>query len=134
MSPAEALPRPVLVVEDNLANQALTRAVLERSGYRVEIAGSAEQARVALEHLAPLMILMDVRLPGEDGLSLVRLLRADPRTAAIPIVALSAHAMRSDQERALDAGCDGYITKPINTRTFVAEIERVINASSVSPR
>lgn len=112
----------ILVVEDNEANQLLVSAVLQRDGYDVRIAASAADA---LDHLAagrPSLILMDVQLPGEDGLSFARELKQDPATAAIPIVALTAHAMSNDRAAALDAGCDGYIAKPIDTRTFCDEV------------
>ena len=112
----------ILVVEDNEANQLLVRAVLELAGYRVEIAGSASEAVDRLHASTPDLILMDVQLPGQDGLSLTRLLKADPSTADIPIVALTAHAMRGDREMALSAGCVGYIAKPIDTRTFCDQV------------
>jgi CheY-like chemotaxis protein len=108
----------ILVVEDNEANQMLVRAVLELEGYRVVLAGSAPEALELLKQSSPDLILMDVQLPGEDGLSLTRRLKHDPATAAIPVVALTAHAMTGDRELAMDAGCAGYIPKPINTRTF----------------
>jgi CheY-like chemotaxis protein len=112
----------ILIVEDNEANQLLVSAVLERAGYRVELAGSSEEAIERLSSHAPDLILMDVQLPGLDGLSLTRRLKADRRTAAIPVVALTALAMAGDKQRTIDAGCAGYISKPINTRTFAAEV------------
>jgi len=114
--------RLVLVVEDNEANQILVRAVLELEGYRVEIAGSAPEVRAMLRGAVPDLVLMDVQLPGQDGLSLTRELKADASTAHIPIVALTAHAMAGDRELALNAGCAGYIAKPIDTRTFGAQV------------
>ena len=116
----------ILVVEDNEANQALVQAVLELEGYRVELAASALEALDHLRDRAPDLILMDVQLPGQDGLSLTRLLKADPATNAIPVVALTAHAMTGDRELALRAGCVGYIAKPIDTRTFGAEVRRYL--------
>src|SRR5205085_8949441 len=107
----------ILVVEDNEANQMLVRAVLELEGYQVELADSATEAVEQLSRVRPDLILMDVQLPGEDGLSLTRRLKADPATSAIPVVALTAHAMNGDRESALEAGCAGYISKPIDTRT-----------------
>jgi CheY-like chemotaxis protein len=112
----------VLVVEDNEANQILVRTVLELEGYRVEIAGSAPEVRDMILNALPDLVLMDVQLPGEDGLSLTRELKAEPSTAHIPIVALTAHAMTGDRELALNAGCVGYIAKPIDTRTFAAQV------------
>lgn len=119
----------ILLVEDNEANQMLARAVLELDGYRVAVAGSADEAQDELERGAPDMILMDVQLPGRDGLTFTRQLKADPATAGIPVVALTAHAMNGDREIALDAGCLGYISKPIDTRTFAAEVRRFLSSS-----
>jgi len=117
----------ILIVEDNVANQLLASAVLEREGYRVEVASSSDEALDRLKSQAPDLILMDVQLPGIDGLSLTRLLKADERTASIPVVALTALAMRGDRERTLDAGCAGYISKPIDTRTFAAEVRKYLS-------
>ncbi len=117
----------ILVVEDNEANQMLVRAVLEMEGYRVILAGSADEAVDELARDTPVMILMDVQLPGRDGLTLTRQLKADPATSAIPIVALTAHAMHGDREIAIEAGCLGYISKPIDTRTFASEVRRFLN-------
>jgi two-component system, cell cycle response regulator DivK len=122
----------ILVVEDNEANQLLAASVLERDGYRVELAANAKEAVERLAANQPDLILMDVQLPGEDGLGLTRRLKADPETAMIPIVALTAHAMVGDREEALAAGCAGYIAKPINTRTLGEQVRRYINA--LSPR
>lgn len=116
----------ILVVEDNEANQLLVQAVLELEGYRVELAGSAPEALDQLRASVPDLILMDVQLPGQDGLALTRELKANPMTAAIPVVALTAHAMAGDRELALKAGCVGYIAKPIDTRTFGAEVRRYL--------
>jgi CheY-like chemotaxis protein len=116
----------ILVVEDNEANQLLASSVLEREGYQVELAASSREAVERLTINQPDLILMDVQLPGEDGLGLTRRLKADPKTAMIPIVALTAHAMVGDREVALAAGCAGYIAKPINTRTLGEQIRRYI--------
>lgn len=106
----------ILVVDDNDAGQLLVRTVLELDGFRVDSAGSSEQVLERLNVRTPDLILMDVQLPGQDGLALTRQIKADPATAAIPIVALTAHAMPGDREQALAAGCIGYISKPIDTR------------------
>jgi len=116
----------ILIVEDNEANQLLASTVLEREGFRVELAVNSVEALEKLNSTPPDLILMDVQLPGQDGLSLARRLKADQKTAAIPIVALTALAMLGDKERTLDAGCIGYIPKPINTRTFAAEVRRYL--------
>jgi CheY-like chemotaxis protein len=117
----------ILVVEDNEANQLLARSVLELEGYRVEIAASALEVHEVLRATTPDLILMDVQLPGQDGLSLTRDLKSDPSTSRIPVVALTAHAMRGDREVALSAGCAGYISKPIDTRTFGAQVRTYMN-------
>jgi CheY-like chemotaxis protein len=116
----------ILVVEDNPINQILTSSVLERDGYRVQVVGSAEDALAYLAGEAPDLILMDVQLPGQDGLSLSHALSAAAETGNIPIVALTALAMMGDKERALAAGCVGYISKPIDTRTLGAQVGRFL--------
>jgi len=120
-------PALILVVEDNEANQLLARSVLEREGFRVEIAGNAQEALEKLSITPPDLILMDVQMPGVDGLTFTRRLKANQKTAAIPIVALTALAMLGDRERTLDAGCAGYIPKPINTRTFATEVRNFLS-------
>jgi CheY-like chemotaxis protein len=108
----------ILIVEDNEANQMLTRAVLELEGHEVLVAGSAPEAAALMREQRPELILMDLQLPGQDGLAFTRELKRDAATAPIPVVALTAHAMHGDREQALRAGCAGYIAKPIDTRTF----------------
>jgi CheY-like chemotaxis protein len=107
----------VLVVEDHPMNRKLFRDILT---FRFEVveAGSAEEARERLRTVSPDLILMDVQLPGMDGLAFTRELKADARTTAVPVVAVSAHAMTQDVERALAAGCVDYITKPITDDPF----------------
>ncbi|HEV8634246.1 MAG TPA: response regulator [Chloroflexota bacterium] len=112
----------ILIVEDNPANLLLAGAVLRRAGHRIREARSAEEARERLEAGTPDVVLMDVQLPGEDGLSLTRWIKANPATAGVVIVALTAHAMAEDRARALAAGCDAYLAKPIDTRTLAREI------------
>ena len=116
----------ILVVDDNDAGLLLVRAVLELDGFRVDSAGSSEEVLERLNARVPDLILMDVQLPGQDGLSLTRQLKADPATAPIPIVALTAHAMAGDREQALAAGCSGYISKPIDTRTLGAQVRQFL--------
>ena len=131
--PAPPAPDPlVLVVEDNPANLLLVQAVLKRSGYQLASARSAEEAESLLRSIRPYVILMDVRLPGEDGLSLTKRLKSDPATASIPIVALTAYAMRGDEQAALAAGCNGYLTKPIDTTRFADQLRTILEASSRS--
>ncbi len=118
----------ILVVDDNDAGQLLARAVLELDGFQVDSARSSEEVMGSLNARTPDLILMDVQLPGQDGLALTRQLKADPATATIPIVALTARAMAGDREQALAAGCSGYITKPINTRTFSDQLREFLPA------
>jgi CheY-like chemotaxis protein len=121
--------RNILVVEDNDMNMQLVEFLLEEGGYRIVKATSGEEAlaitRDGADH-TPDLILMDIHLPGMDGLSVVRAIKSDTRTARIPILALTAHAMRGDKDRFLEAGCDGYISKPIDVKTFIASIERYL--------
>jgi CheY-like chemotaxis protein len=115
-------PATVLVVEDSALTLELVADLLEAAGYRVLRAESAERGiAAALEHRAAL-VLMDVALPGLDGLAATERLKRDPRTASIPVVALSAQVMREDRERARAAGCTGFIPKPIDTRSFARTV------------
>ena len=120
----------ILAVEDNEANRMLIQAVLQGSGYLVLLASSATEALTSIALQRPDLILMDVQLPGQDGLALTRQLKADPDLAAIPVVAITAHAMASDRQLCLDAGCIGYIAKPFNTRTLGAEILHFLQPAS----
>ncbi len=117
-----------LLVEDNLANAELARTLLERDGFDVLHAATAEAAMRAAEDFRPDLILMDLRLPDADGLSVVSRLRADPLSARCAIIALTAYAMSGDEARALEAGCDGYIPKPFDTRSFTARIREIVAA------
>lgn len=112
----------VLIVDDNPVNAKLERVLLEKAGYEVAVAPDAHAALDVLTGRLPALILMDLQLPGMDGFTLTRRLRQDPATAALPIVAVTAYAMNGDEARALESGCNGYLTKPINTRTFVAQV------------
>jgi CheY-like chemotaxis protein len=104
----------VLIVDDNPTNLKLARIVLEGEGFVVETANDAEEALRKLETSHPRVILMDIQLPGIDGLELTRRLKADAAHADILIVAVTAYAMKGDEEKALAAGCDGYVKKPID--------------------
>ncbi len=108
----------ILVVDDNPANAALLSFLLSRKGYDVRTAADANEALLLVEEFAPRLIMMDLQLPGMDGLELTRRLKADPRTRQTIIIALTAYAMKGDEERARAAGCDGYVSKPIDTRTL----------------
>ena len=109
---------PILIVDDNPANAALVSFLLQSNGYDVRTASDATEALAILSAFPPRLIMMDVQLPGMDGLALTRQLKADPQTRDIVIVALTAYAMKGDDERARAAGCDGYISKPIDTRAL----------------
>ena len=116
----------VLLVEDNETNQMLTTAVLLRDGYRVQAASTAEEARALIGSERPDIILMDLQLPGQDGLAFTRALKNDPLTAGIPVVAMTAHVMMGDEAQAIAAGCAGYIAKPIDTRTLSGDVRRYL--------
>lgn len=107
---------PILIVDDNESNLKLMEALLVSEDYEVRTAMDAEQAIEVLETFEPRLILMDIQLPGMDGLELTRLLKRDPKRCHITILALTAYAMKGDEEKALTAGCEGYVTKPIDTR------------------
>jgi two-component system, cell cycle response regulator DivK len=115
-------PAVILVVEDNPANQMLVDAILLGRGYLVRHASSAPEALTSIEEERPDLVLMDIQLPGQDGLSLSRQLKADPATVSIRIVAVSAHAMVGDRQLSLDAGCVGHITKPFDTKDLRDQI------------
>ncbi|HJT88389.1 MAG TPA: response regulator [Bryobacteraceae bacterium] len=117
---------PILIVDDNEDNLKLTQMLLEYEGYDVETAADAEQALKIVQTCRPSLILMDLQLPGMDGLQLTRRLRAMPALRKVPVVALTAYAMQTDEENARAAGCDGYITKPIHTRSFAALIRQYV--------
>jgi CheY-like chemotaxis protein len=104
----------ILIVDDNPQNLKLARVVLANEGFDVQVASNAEDALQLLRTVTPGLILMDVQLPGMDGLELTRRLKADPATRPIRVIALTAYAMKGDDEKAFAAGCDGYITKPID--------------------
>ena len=118
----------VLVVDDHPTNLKLFGDLLESSGFTVLRSMDAETAQQILESTLPDLILMDIALPGMDGLTLTRLLKAEERTKHIRIVALTSFAMKGDDVKAREAGCDGYITKPIDTRNLPLLIEEMITA------
>ena len=112
----------VLVIEDNRLNLELVTDLLEDGGYIVDQARTAEEGLHMAHEALPDVILMDLSLPGMDGLAATKALRADPATGHLPVIALTAHAMMGDEKAALIAGCDGYMAKPIDTRTFAASV------------
>lgn len=116
----------ILVVEDTPVNMKVVRVLLTRHGFDVHTAGTAEEALEVLQQFRPGLILTDVQLPGMSGLDLTRKLKSDPSTRDIIVLALTAFAMKKDEQNAYDAGCDGYITKPIDTRTLPDIVRRYI--------
>ena len=121
---------PILIVDDNPTNLKLARVLLAGEGYVVKTANDGEEMLKVLESFTPRLILMDIQLPGVDGLELTRRLRADPARRDIAIVALTAYAMKGDEDNALAAGCDGYITKPIDLDT----LPRIVAEHLAAPR
>jgi CheY-like chemotaxis protein len=111
-----------LVIDDAPLNLKLLSVLLQTNGYAVRTAESAEQALELLAGYSPQLLLVDLRLPGMDGLTLVRTLRREPRHAGLVVVAVTASAMKGDEEVAIAAGCDAYVTKPVNTRTLPAHL------------
>jgi two-component system, cell cycle response regulator DivK len=123
----------ILVIEDNDKNLKLVRDLLQFNGYRTLEAATAEQGLgLAVDH-GPCLILMDIQLPDMDGVAALGRLRGDPRTAAIPVVALTAFAMKEDRARFLSAGFDGYLAKPIDVRTFVQQIRTFVQTRAEPP-
>lgn len=116
----------ILVVEDNRMNMELVTDLLETQAHEVMQAGSGSEMLTQLKERTPDLILMDIQLPGMDGLELTRIIRADPRTKDLPIIALTAHAMKGDEERILEQGCSGYISKPIETRVFLDTVAKFL--------
>src|SRR5580704_17800228 len=118
---------PILIVDDTPVNLKLTRILLVNEGYKVMTAASAEEALELLRSYHPQLILADIQLPGIDGLELTRRIKKNEETRDITVVALTAFAMKGDEQKAVEAGCDGYITKPIDTRSLGARIREHLN-------
>lgn len=116
----------VLIVEDIPTNLRLASVVLKAAGFEVDSAATAREALEKVRARRPAVILMDVELPEMDGLTATRQLKGDPATASIPVVALTANAMRGDRERCLEAGCDGYISKPFDTHALPGTVRSYI--------
>lgn len=117
----------ILLIEDNEQNRYLATFLLEKSGHAVIPACDGPQGIEAAGRLLPHLILLDIQLPSMDGYAVARVLRSNPALADVPIVAVTSYAMPGDREKALDAGCNGYVEKPINPETFVSEIEQYLN-------
>jgi len=121
---------PILIVDDNAANLKLARVLLAADGQDIRTASSAEDALTVLESFHPRLILMDLQLPGIDGLDLVRRLKADPARRDIMLIALTAYAMKADEAKALAAGCDAYLPKPIDPDQFPLLVARHLRRGS----
>ncbi len=119
----------ILIIEDNPTNMRLALFLLESAGHKVQTAVNAELGLAMVRADPPDLILMDIQLPGMDGLEATGLLKADPNTASIPIIALTALAMKGDEERIRAAGCDGYIAKPLAYKDFLTVITAQLIAS-----
>lgn len=116
------MPARILIVDDNPMNLKLARIVVTAEGHQADVAAGAEEALSILHERRPDLILMDLEMPVVDGIELTRRLKADPATAAIPVVAVTAAAMHHDRERATEAGCAGFVAKPLDTRAFAATL------------
>jgi two-component system, cell cycle response regulator DivK len=112
----------ILVIEDNMDNLELVRYLLEHAGYTVNGIGDGSLAMAAVQEMHPDVVLLDMSLPGMDGWKVARQIKADPQTAPTVIVALTAHTLPGDRKRALDAGCDGFISKPLDVPNFVNQV------------
>jgi CheY-like chemotaxis protein len=120
----------ILLVEDNEMNRDMLTRRLERRGHEVLVAVDGAQGLAVAQEQLPGLILMDMSLPVIDGWEATRQLKADPATSAIPVIALTAHAMSEDRERALEAGCDDYDTKPVEFARLVGKIDALLEATS----
>ena len=116
----------VMVVEDNEKNRKLMRVVLKAKGYNIIEASTGEEALNLLKNQKPDIILMDIQLPGIDGLTLIKQIKASVITKDIPIIAVTAYAMKGDEQKILDTGCDAYVSKPINTQELPLIVEKYI--------
>jgi CheY-like chemotaxis protein len=126
-------PIRVLLVEDNPDNHEIFRTILEHFGFEVHHAWTAEDALEMVGRVVPRVILMDIGLPGMDGVSATRILKSEPATAGIPVLAITAHALADDRERALEAGFDAYLTKPIEPKEVVAAVMRWTGPAQPDP-
>ena len=119
----------VMVVEDNEKNRKLMRVVLKAKGYNIIEAATGEEALNLLKNQKPDIILMDIQLPGIDGLTLIKQIKASVITKDIPIIAVTAYAMKRDEQKILDTGCNAYVSKPINTQELPLIVEKYIKKS-----
>jgi len=124
--------KTVLLVEDNEDNLIIYTTILRFGGYRVVQARDGRAALEAARTVAPDLILMDVSIPYVDGLEVTRRLKSDPATRRIPVIALTAHALPSDRDRALEAGCNGYISKPAEPLAVLAAVRRELREAEAA--
>lgn len=118
---------PILVVDDHSGNLRLSKLFLGKAGYEIRTASNAKEALTVLNEFQPRLILMDLQLPDMSGLELTRYIKANPKYQNIIIIAVTAYAMKGDKEKALAAGCDGYITKPIDIDTLPSTIDEFLS-------
>ena len=123
-------PKSILVIEDQALNRKVVRIVLQSEGYEVIEAINAAEALACLEANVTALILMDIALPGQSGEELTRQIKADPEKCSIPIIALTAAAMSGDRERLLKAGCDDYLSKPIDTQELLERVAHYLEGSA----
>lgn len=119
----------ILLVEDNPHNRTVFETALRSRGHEITVAEDGQAALDALGGFTPDLVLLDLSLPKVDGWTVARAIRADPSRSAIPVVALTAHAMKGDRERALEAGCSGYISKPVSPRELVRTVASLVDAA-----
>lgn len=119
----------IAIIEDNLSNMKLIKTVLEHAGYQTVSAENADKGIPLIRESLPDLILMDIHMPGTDGLMATRILKADSTTRHIPVIAVTARAMEGDRENILASGCDGYTSKPIRYKEMLNLIESIINKS-----
>lgn len=123
----------ILLVEDNAMNRRLARDVLQHRGHEVTEAGNVDEGRAELLRSSPDLVLLDIQIPGGGGELLLREIRKNPSTAKLPVIAVTAFAMAGDRERLLAVGFDGYLSKPIDTRTFGPEVEAIAENKMENP-
>ncbi len=122
----------ILLVEDNPLNAKLASIILTQDGHEIVIAGDSTEAERSLAERLPDLILMDLGLPGKDGYALTREIRKDPRTSNIPVLAVTSFAMKGDAQRAMEAGCSGYLTKPIDRSKMLREVRELLDRRSIA--
>lgn len=123
------VPKTILHVEDNPENRMLVRRILQASGFTLHEAENASQTMKILDTIKPDLILMDINIPEMDGYTLTHTIKSKPGMDNTPIVAITANVMKGDREKSLQAGCDGYIQKPIDVDTFVDQVEKFLKAA-----